>query len=159
MKTELKPNLMPNRKTHDAVGAGSGAAIALCLARDQDLIGVVFETLGGALAGKYASRLPDVFDRPVSPNHRSLGHGVLLNGYALASSVENLSEWQDSLRRHAGKFARLQTESNTASEANWYLVLEILSRMASGAIAGALAGYASHLILDSRTKKGLPLIA
>ncbi len=150
---------MPNRKTHDAVGAGSGAAIALCLARDQDLVGVVFETLGGALAGTYASRLPEVFDRPVSPNHRSLGHGFLPNGSGLVLAAKYASEWQTLLRDEAKKFARLQTETKTASEANWYLVLEILSHIASGAIAGALAGYASHLILDSRTKKGLPLIA
>lgn len=41
----------------------------------------------------------------------------------------------------------------------WHTILASLWQMAAGALAGALAGYLSHLALDATTPKGLPLVA
>jgi hypothetical protein len=34
------------------------------------------EVIGGLLAGNLGARLPDVFDPPTHPGHRSLAHGM-----------------------------------------------------------------------------------
>jgi membrane-bound metal-dependent hydrolase YbcI (DUF457 family) len=41
----------------------------------------------------------------------------------------------------------------------WHVFLELLLRLAAGAMAGALGGYGSHLALDAFTPRSLPLIA
>ncbi len=35
----------------------------------------------------------------------------------------------------------------------------LICRIVAGAMAGAAAGYASHLLLDAATPRGLPLLA
>lgn len=146
---------MPNRQVHVPVGIASGAAVAVWCARDQRLEYAIAEMVGGALGGWAGSRLPDIIDLPSHPNHRSIGHGVLPCGVALAEAVRRLPDLQAYLREQAsvreavcpgGRDERLSLSS-------------ILLRFLAGASAGFVAGYASHLALDAPSSKSLPLIA
>lgn len=84
----------------------------------------------GALLGKAAGRLPDIIEPALSPHHRKLFHSwAVFAGMGLA--VKAAYDWQP--------------EEEYQKTLRWIAI-----------IAGA--GYLSHLLLDSLTKRSLPLV-
>ena len=150
---------MANRKVHQQVGAASGAVFALSRSGAQEPKGVLLETIGGALGGLLFGIAPDVIDPPTHPGHRSLGHGVAPIGAVAVYYFENLGSWQEQLRCLAWNCADAARQAGSESERFQYVLLEKLCRLATGFVAGAGAGYVSHLVLDAATPKRLPLIA
>lgn len=149
---------MANRPYHDGFGALAGSVTAAYCARSESSENLLIECAGGALFGMLGSRLPDVFDPPTHPNHRSLGHGALQCTSAITWAGTHVPEVQATLRAEAARLAEAGARSNSDLERCAYLMAELGLRILSGAVPGALAGYASHLALDATTPKGLPLI-
>ncbi len=149
---------MANRDVHMVAGAVAGGAAAAYLARDQQFGYYLLELAGGAAAGIVGAQLPDIFDPPTHPGHRSLGHGLVPAGAALTAVGARLDRAQRQLRQTAERH-RAARESATALERLWHWLMEILSRFAAGAVAGLAAGYASHLALDAFTPRSLPIFA
>lgn len=134
---------MPNRDVHIKVGVGlavsSTIVVAIASKEELSFEDICMRMLGAAFGGYVGARLPDVID-PSSrgPNHRSVGHGIAPNGalYALCS------------KKFLATRKILLEEPNPQSRiGNQFMV---------GAMDGFIAGHASHLVLDSRTPKGLP---
>ncbi|MBT3191236.1 MAG: hypothetical protein HN341_01645 [Verrucomicrobia bacterium] len=150
---------MPNRKTHVGVGAGSGGIAALAKSQGQGPEDRILEIIGGALAGAGGARLPDVFDPPTWPGHRSLGHGVVPSGIGLTVVLAKMDEWQRALRERAEEQVELRDSADTTLANIWHGILELVFRLLAGAVVGFPTGYASHLLLDATTPKCLPLIA
>ena len=71
---------------------------------------------------------------------------------------EQLPEWQKSLRNQGHHYAQLRAASPSLLPQIGYGILEFLCYFLSGALAGLLAGYASHLALDSLTPSSLPIL-
>jgi membrane-bound metal-dependent hydrolase YbcI (DUF457 family) len=147
---------MPNRATHEVAGAASGAAFALLRVDDAPVSHVLAEVLGGALGGWLGGVLPDVLEPATTPNHRELAHSVIAGG---TLTLSRLAEWQATCRTEAkGCDARALTfalGSDARQRAGW----DALGwRFLAGFLAGVIAGYASHLMLDAGTAKGLPLL-
>lgn len=117
--------------------------------------------MGGCLAGLVASRLPDLFDPPVSPNHRDVAHAVAPVGAVLVAAWGLLKEGQERLRAYADTLAAERERSNSMTDLQRRSnrLLEWLCRALAGALAGATAGYLSHLALDGLTPSGLPVFA
>ncbi len=80
-------------------------------------------------------------------------------GYAGHAWLGSLDEWQARFRAEATRHARLRANAASELEALWHAVLEVLCRLASGAVVGLAAGYASHVLLDAFTPGGLPIVA
>jgi len=150
---------MANRRAHSIVGAAFGGTTAFVLARDQDPGHRLMESLGGALGGAWGGRLPDLIEPALHPGHRSVAHALAPAGIAGAAVVPRLRAGQQHVRERAGRCrARRDTATNALKQFLWWLA-EVACRIAAGAMAGVAAGYASYLLLDAGTPRGLPLLA
>lgn len=154
---------MPNAPTHAIAAVVSGGALAIYRARDQIPSHRALEGLGGALGGLVGGRAPDSsFVDPASlgPNHRRFGHSwtVLVGGVYLADAV--ITAWERFCRDQADAAAhRLATDSALSSIGRVALIFaECMWRLAAGAMAGFIAGYTSHLVLDAFTARSLPVL-
>jgi xanthosine utilization system XapX-like protein len=148
---------MPNRATHEVAGAASGAAFALLRVCDAPMPYALAEVLGGALGGWVGGLLPDVLEPATTPNHRKVAHSVVAGG---TLTLARLAEWQATCRTEAQgcvtRASGLPLGSDARRRADWDA---LVWRFLAGLLAGLVAGYASHLMLDAGTAKGLPLLA
>jgi membrane-bound metal-dependent hydrolase YbcI (DUF457 family) len=151
---------MPNRRTHVRAGVPSGAVFAACRACDQLPAYILLEAVGGALGGWAGARLPDGLEPANCWNHRSFCHSwsALISGVRYSYSF--LSKWECFCRQKATETAqRLTTCALTGFDRSLFWLQELVWRIAAGLLAGLIAGYASHLILDSETPSCLPAFA
>lgn len=150
---------MANGGDHRLAGMALGAGFACYQARKQSPEDLLIEALGGVIGGNLGARMPDIIDPPLHPRHRSLGHGVVPVGAGAYASVRSLQGWQEFLRREANRRAELSPVANSPLESLWHWVVSLLCRLGAGAVAGFLAGYGSHILMDAVTPSSLPLIA
>lgn len=147
---------MANRAVHHAWGVGSGLAAGLIFAPKEDTGGLVAELLGAAVGGAVGGRLADVLEPALSPNHRKIAHSglaaVALLRTAYAGWPARCRELAGVCRTRAAEIGRTveQRQSDRFEELSWSFL--------AGVVEGFLAGYASHLVLDAGTPKGLPLL-
>jgi|ERR1700733_974696 len=148
---------MPNRDVHFPVGAIAGGGYALYMAQTQPRFHIAAEIVGGVLGGIAGGLLPDKIDAPTCPRHRAEAHSVAFTGAAGKLLSDQLPQWQNFLRSQADRYALMRAHSSVPLEQFFLWMAENACRVLAGAIAGLLAGYASHLILDSLTPMSLPL--
>ena len=147
---------MPNRATHETVGAASGAALAFLRVGDAPSSHALAEVLGGALGGWMGGVLPDVLEPATTPNHRELAHSIAAGG---TLTLARVAEWQASCRTEAKGCETRALAFPLGSDARRSAEWDALAwRFLAGLLAGLVAGYASHLVLDAGTAKGLPLL-
>jgi LexA-binding, inner membrane-associated putative hydrolase len=149
---------MPNRDVHLPVGALSGAAYATYHAWGQPGPYILAEAAGGMLGGIGGGLLPDGIDTPGSPRHRTEAHSMSITGTVGYYMNQQLPQWQANLRTEAQRSAQLSAASTSLLPQIGYSALELIFRFLSGLLAGLLAGYASHLALDSLTPSSLPVL-
>lgn len=154
---------MPNAPTHAIAGVVSGGALAIYRARAETPAHQTLEGIGGALAGWIGGRAPDsslVDPASLGPNHRRFGHSwaILVGGVYLADAV--ITGWERFCREQADAAAhKLATNPALSSIERVALILtECMWRITAGAMAGFIAGYTSHLVLDSFTARSLPVL-
>lgn len=150
---------MSNGRTHRAIGALAGGGFALAKAQQQRPEHLLLEVLGGLVAGNLGAQLPDVFDLPLHPGHRSVAHGLVPVASAGTAAMHALDGWQARLRMEADRRAAFRASAATPLERLRQAVLEILCRLGAGALAGLLGRYGSHVALDAFPPAGLPLLA
>ena len=140
---------MPNRNVHKLCGTVIGAVVAVEYGsyKEQDFANAWKFMLGGAVSGFLTSTLADKFDPPTSPNHRNWGHSVVLNGGIAFMMYEPTREFLQYLVDKAREYDNRQENFKA-----------MICRLAFGFLVGASSGYASHLLTDSVTPKGLPLV-
>lgn len=147
---------MPDYATHARAGAVSGALVALYRARSAPSDQMLAETLGGLVGGFVGGVLPDVLEPARDPNHRKLAHSVIAGG---ALTLTRVAEWQAACRSTAdaatARVAAYPVGSSERSRAEWDA---LFWRLVAGALVGLVTGYASHLVLDAGTPRGLPLL-
>lgn len=101
-----------------------------CLAQEADREEKTIKPLAGALLAGTLTRLPDVLEPAVHPNHRQFFHSVVFAGL-LAAATHKVYRW----------------EPETPGEEVARFVM----------LVGA-AAYFIHLVLDATTPKSLPLL-
>ena len=147
---------MPNYSTHARVGAAVGVLAAGCRAREAPTVQMAAEALGGLLGGWVGGVLPDVLEPARDPNHRKFAHSVVAGG---ALTLARVAEWQAACRTAADTATHQSLThpigSTERSAAEWDA---FFWRLLAGALVGLVAGYASHLVLDAGTPRGLPLL-
>jgi membrane-bound metal-dependent hydrolase YbcI (DUF457 family) len=149
-----------NRAEHIAGGMPVAVASAAIAARNQPPPYFVVESVvGGTLGGMLGIILPDIFEPATTPNHRGVAHAVVPMAAVGVALWKIAGNWQDRLRTKADEF-----KWRAANEPNDFLrfvysIAEFVLRALSGAIAGVIGGYASHLALDAMTPAGLPWLA
>lgn len=147
---------MADRAVHHAWGVGTGLAAGLIFAPQEDTGGLVAELVGAGVGGAIGGRLADVLEPALSPNHRRIAHSGLaaagLFRAAHAGWPTRCRELAGVCRTRSADFGRTveQRQNDRLEELSW--------RFLAGLVEGFLAGYASHLVLDAGTPKGLPLL-
>jgi len=149
---------MPNRKLHRSVGLVSGGIAAGVSAANRNS-NVLLEAVGGAFGGLVGSALPDVIDPPTSPRHRSVGHGMAHSAVAFSYLMKAIPEWQERLRARAARELAAADAATSESSKFGHTLTHVLLLLAAGAVMGVAVGYASHLIMDAATARGLPFVA
>jgi hypothetical protein len=143
---------MPSEKSHKIIGTTTRTAVAVgysyLIAQEPEKAWKY--GIGGSLGGYAMSRLADILEpaEKLGPNHRGLFHGVTFNGGVAIGSFKKLKELLDCLVTKAKDFDNRDE-----------VFKAFLCRCAAGAILGGIGGHASHLLADSTTTKGLPLLS
>jgi len=150
---------MSNRRTHQVAGALAGGSLALARSYGQSIPHQIIEGIGGAISGYGFGCLPDILEPPFSPNHRSLAHGAAPGVAFITIYARQLDSWQSFLRTRADSQAAFAEQAQTIVSELWHFFLEFLCRLLTGAVAGVLGGYGSHLVLDGFSPQGLPPVA
>lgn len=120
---------MSNGNTHALVGGLVGTSNYILQHKIQNEQFDLGEILAVSLSSVLFGLLADKIDPPTSPNHRSIGHSVSVNSILLPRL------WQI-----------VENNPNlTFKQKKFYQSM--------------ICSYASHLVLDSTTPMGLPLLA
>ncbi len=150
---------MPNRRQHAAFGLGVGMAYAGYKARYGNNLHILLEGAGGAAGGWLGGPCPDSLEPATNPNHRGPAHGILpvvtVGGLAL-NRLDSAQKW---LRDQAERCRCARLGAQSPAAAAWYGLWEWVCYILAGALAGFVAGYASHVVLDFRTPRCLPIIS
>jgi inner membrane protein len=150
---------MPNHNEHLVWGAVAGAGYCLVsslVVRGREIS--LPELIGAALSGALTSKLPDILEPATHPNHRSTFHS---KGFLAMTGTVALP-WAEKKRQRQHQladYARFQANSpeNESDRAYW-LRKVLWHEFVAGLLTGLVFGYISHLVADSFTPKGLPLI-
>jgi len=147
---------VPNGKTHAVVGTASGGVAAFCLALRDGNGSPVVESIGGAIGGYVGGKLPDLLEPSRgNPRHRSHCHSWAALGLNAGAAAKWLEEIQPDLRVRAHQHKERSARADGWPGAAWHWVLHALIMLASGLVAGLMAGVASHLVMDAGTRAGL----
>lgn len=149
---------MANGVFHRQIGGFCGAGFSGYLANKQPGADVVSEIIGGYFGGRFGGALPDIIDPPTSPRHRAMGHGVVSVGYVTKWVLGRLGEIQEACRKKACELESRAATILDGVERTLLILAAWFLRFLSGAAAGVIAGYLSHISLDFFTPASLPLI-
>jgi len=147
---------MPRRRVHSGIGLVTGIGAGFLATQGVDPDYRVLEVAAAAIGGLLGGIAPDVLEPAGHPNHRAFFHSVTSAGVLSVAAGEG---WVALLRDQADECAAraaaaLQGSDIRHSEefkcAMWHCL--------AGVLIGFFAGYASHLILDAGTSKGLPVL-
>jgi hypothetical protein len=154
---------MPNARTHQAAATLVGVGAGLYTARNvQQADAVLARIAGSVLAANLAAALPDLLEPGVHSWHRKSCHSIaaLAGATRLAVKVPQRVVLWLSERENAAARLRAAREALPPDHADrfWLWLSEMIEHMLIGAAIGAPAGYASHLVLDGCSPRGLPPI-
>jgi len=151
---------MANAKQHKKAGQFTGGAVALYRARHQPApLRILLEAAGGVVAGGVGAGLYDAIEPATTPNHRGFGHSMVANGTAAQYVVPMLDLWEDGWRESAAEWeAMAKRHDLPPGKRALYGLLSLWASFMAGTGSGFVAGAASHLVLDSATPRGLPLL-
>lgn len=146
---------MPNRRVHVgvglAVGVGAGVVTATRLPAEQQVLQVLTAGIGGIVG----SLTPDVLEPATSPNHRAAFHSLAAGASLTAAWV---ADWAADCRQRALECEARASAAINPDAKSWEAFKAFLWRALAGFLIGFFAGYASHLVLDVGTSRGLPIM-
>lgn len=149
---------MPNHNEHLIWGAVAGAGYCLLSSSVRRREISLAELLGGALSGAIASKLPDVIEPATHPNHRSTFHSA---SFLVTTGIVALP-WAEQERQRQYQLADYaRTQENVSAneiEQGYWLRKALWHEFVAGLFAGLVVGYISHLVADSLTPKGIPIL-
>lgn len=154
---------MPNAATHKALGAVTGLAATHCcvtplLRPEEEENGKPALLLTGLAAGGVGGRIPDLLDPPIHPNHRGLYHSVLAGCVVVGGAiltVKALKFLYEQTHHTHGTEARPTTTGQGGAKSSG---ISLKQAAIGAAVLAVLGAIASHLLADSGTPDGLPLV-
>jgi len=99
---------MPNRPMHLAIAVPIGTIMAANKANHLNGLRYSWEVVGGALGAVGGGIGPDLTDLPATPNHRGLGHSLILAVSVGKIVFDRVDTWQAWLRGEAERMRQLQ---------------------------------------------------
>jgi membrane-bound metal-dependent hydrolase YbcI (DUF457 family) len=149
---------MANHREHLIAGAAAGVGICLLAAVAAGRKISISELIGAAVSGMTFSTLPDILEPAIHPNHRSTFHSL---GFIGAAAPPAWKWSEEKMREHRGLAETSRTQAAAATsqqERNHWQMMALVHDLAAGFFVGIVPGYVSHLLADSLTPKGLPIL-
>lgn len=153
---------MADRQTHLDIAIAAGLILALLAAKGDTLSNLLAEAAGVVGGSALGGLLPDAIEPGTSSWHRKSFHSVA--AFAGTSSLtvnppEQLTAWREALRQRARalQVQRERLPANHPQRMDLWLS-EMACSLLAGATIGLPAGYASHLLKDAGSPRGLPPI-
>lgn len=135
---------MPNGSTHRAAG-GWGAVFTYLMIQDNSEVKEKIdlgEILLSAFVGSTTSRIPDILEPPLNPNHRAFFHSLVFGGITCYVGAQ---AWKDLQIRRRERIVLGNQQWNFSE------FIDIAIIITSGSVL-------LHLIMDGFTKKGLSFV-
>lgn len=147
-------------KTHRRIGTAAGAIAGIATATDADNLWYIFLAgIGGALGGNLGARMPDWIEPAVHSHHRNFAHSMTVGTSITGFAVKRARTWERYCRDRAAYFgAQLKDPAIDGFERLKCFIAELFWRVAVGFGRGLATGYVSHLALDAKTPRGIPLL-
>ncbi len=152
---------MANGRDHEKAGTVAGGVLALLRSDPADEPWKrLLEGFGGAVAGRFVGGpLPDLLEPAIHGWHRDVAHSVAVGAGIVHVGSAALSNWEQHCRASAEHYASQARDLSATPAARMLAGLaEVFWRTAAGFLAGVVGGYLSHLALDARTSRGIPII-
>ena len=149
---------MPRRAEHSAAGILLGGTFAAIRSDSPESNRPFLEILGGGLGGHVGGRLPDLIEPACHPGHRAMAHALVPVGGLGALVGKKLEDAQGYCRLKAREAASVASSTDEPIVRLLWLGFQLFWDLAAGFVAGLVAGYGSHLLLDGFTPAGLPLL-
>ena len=149
---------MPGYREHQRLGGPIGGLTALVFAAEQPPALALIEALGGWWAGEKAATLPDVFEPGTSSHHRGPAHSLSLTAYGTTSVFQQTRDIQNQLRFAAQQCFQTAQLSQNGVQQIICGTLGLFRHSAAGALPAIPASYASHVLLDAATPRGVPML-
>lgn len=139
---------MANGNEHLDAGSVSGAVVAggYAVYKEHNIGHIITYTLGGCLGGRFTACFADKIDVPTSPNHRNIAHSITFNASVACLGQDLVRTCLEYLNNKAEQYSKEMKP-----------LYEFLYILLAGIIIGMLSGHVSHLLLDIKTPKSLPL--
>lgn len=150
---------MSSKKMHTTIGVMSGVGTVYSCNQYMKSQHTASDYVGAIIGGYFGARLADIIDPPTSPNHRSVGHGLLQNAMILKWVASNIGELREECFKKAQDYKEqaLMLNDNPLMSLLYSIISEAYLFIA-GLAVGVIAGHVSHLALDATTPKFLPVI-
>lgn len=149
---------MSSGRVHKTVGVISGVGAVYLHNHSSQSQHYLTDYVGGIIGGYIGAKLADIIDPPTSPNHRSIGHGVIQNSMITKFVFENISEFRNHCFQQAQIFHEQADQCRDELLKFWFKIRAEAYKFVAGLALGLITGHVSHLALDSTTPKSLPLI-
>lgn len=149
---------MANRKQHVVLGFTVGVGGYALHSYAEEGRTTLPELFGAGLSGVAGALLPDIIEPATSPNHRSFFHSVSFVVIAGPPSWSYAWRIKDEQIRLAEDCEARANAMQDGFEKSLWKLQAILHRFLAGLLPGLVLGYASHLLADSVTPKGLPFL-
>jgi hypothetical protein len=117
------------------------------------------EIVGGGVGGAAGGLLPDLIEPAIHSWHRSTAHGAAAATALGITATRAVPHWPDLCRTNAARHDALHARATDLLSSAWHAFMAFLWRFFSGFAAGLPAGYLSHLAMDARTPRCIPLLA
>ena len=153
---------MSDRKTHLGAGAVVGLGVGLYMVRNLEGWPVLARLVGAALASVAGAAMPDVLEPALHSWHRRSFHswGALAGMAGVTLGPPVAARGWIAEREAVAERCRAQREAlpvDHPERAGLWLA-EMFEHFLIAAALGLPAGYASHLLLDAASSRGLPPI-
>lgn len=149
---------MPRRAEHSVAGILAGGTFAAIRTTSPESNRPLLEIIGGGIGEDIGGRLPDLIEPAYNPRHRAIAHAIVPAGGLGTLVGKKLGDAQGYCRRKAREAASVAASTDDPLARMLWMGFRIFWDLAAGFVAGLLAGYGSHLVLDGFTPAGLPLL-
>lgn len=151
---------MSRKPEHCRAGLIAGGTAGLIRGQDQPKLVLLLETLGGAWGGWIGGQIPDWLEPAKgNPRHRGLCHSEIAVMGVLQLGKKAVRGWEGFFRDTAG---RLEEEARQHPDQVLHSVFRLLiagsCRIFAGFLAGLVAGFVSHILLDAATSTSIGIL-
>jgi len=151
---------MPGHRVHQVLGVSAAGTVALARSDGLPDVGTVIYCLSALVGGSVGAALPDTLEPAAHSHHRDVFHSGGAGTSVLVGAVKAGGSMGADLRAQAARLRARRLElpaghpERVGLAFSEYAIYALL-----GFTVGFAVGYATHVLADMGTPRGVPLLA